>query len=77
MEFVRAALTRALKTMCQTALALIPANVMITQVDWKVVLMTSALAGICSILTSIATGLPEVELVDYYIEEEEEENEQD
>lgn len=51
---------RAIKTIAQTAVALIPAGVMITEVDWKVVLGTSVLAGVCSVLTSVA-GLPEVD----------------
>ena len=51
---------RAIKTMAQTAVALIPAGVMIIEVDWKVVLGTSVLAGVCSVLTSVA-GLPEVD----------------
>lgn len=49
---------RAVKTMAQTAVALIPAATMIQQVDWVAVLGTAALAGIVSILTSIA-GIPE------------------
>jgi len=59
--FFKAAGIRALKTFCQTAVAMIPAAVTITAVDWVTVLGTAALAGVCSILTSIATGLPEVE----------------
>ena len=59
--FFQAAGIRALKTFCQTAVAMIPAAVTITAVDWVTVLGTAALAGVCSILTSIATGLPEVE----------------
>lgn len=51
---------RAIKTFCQTALALIPVDVMITQIDWKVVILTSLNAALISLLTSIA-GLPEVE----------------
>ena len=58
--FFKAAGIRALKTFCQTAVAMIPAAVTITAVDWVTVLGTAALAGVCSILTSIATGLPEV-----------------
>lgn len=50
---------RALKTIAQTAVALLPASATITAVDWKVVVGTAALAGIASLLTSIA-GLPEV-----------------
>ena len=59
-DFWRAAGIRALKTTCQTAVAMIPAAVMITDVDWVAVLGTSALAGVCSLLTSVANGLPEV-----------------
>jgi len=56
----RAAGIRALKTVCQTAVAMIPAAVTIMQVDWIAVIGTAVLAGICSLLTSLA-GLPEVE----------------
>lgn len=59
-EFWKAAGIRAIRTVAQTAVAMIPAAAMITDVDWIAVLYTAALAGICSILTSIATGLPEV-----------------
>lgn len=55
----KAAAVRAIKTMAQTAVALLPAAATISDVDWKVVLGTAALAGIASILTSLA-GLPEV-----------------
>lgn len=60
-EFWRAVGIRALKTFCQSAVAMIPAAAMIQQVDWLTVAGTAALAGVCSVLTSIATGLPEVE----------------
>ena len=56
----KAAGIRSLKTICQTAVGLIPASVMITQVDWKVVVGTALLAGVASLLTSVA-GLPELE----------------
>lgn len=56
----KAASIRALKTVAQSAVSLIPASVMITEVDWKVVIGTALLAGVASLLTSIA-GLPEVE----------------
>ena len=59
-EWVKAALIRAIRTMAQTAVGLIPAAVTISAVDWKVVLGTAALAGVISILTSVG-GLPEVE----------------
>lgn len=60
-EFWRAAGIRALKTVCQTAAAMIPVAVTITDVDWMAVAGTAALAGVCSLLTSIGGGLPEVE----------------
>ena len=58
-KWFKAAGIRAIKTVAQTALAMIPAAVMITDVDWVVVGGTALTAGILSILTSIA-GLPEV-----------------
>lgn len=56
----KAAGSRALRTVCQTAVALIPAAATITAVDWIMVIETAALAGLVSILTSVATGLPEL-----------------
>lgn len=59
-EWWIAALTRAIKTVCQTAVALIGSgSIGIIDVDWLNLLSVSALAGLVSILTSIA-GLPEV-----------------
>ena len=60
-DFARAALIRALRTMAQTALATLPTAAMISEVDWAVVLQISELSGVVSVLTSIATGLPEVD----------------
>ena len=57
--WAKAAGIRALKTVAQTAVAMIPAAVTIGAVDWKTVAGTAVLAGVVSILTSIA-GLPEV-----------------
>jgi hypothetical protein len=57
----KAAGIRAVKTVAQTAVAMIPAAVTIGAVDWVTVLGTAALAGIVSMLTSIA-GLPEVDV---------------
>ena len=57
--WIKAAGVRAVKTTAQAAVALIPAAVTISQVDWKTVIGTALLAGAVSILTSIA-GLPEV-----------------
>lgn len=59
-KWIKAAGVRAIKTMAQTAVAMIPAAATITQVDWITVAGTVALAGALSILTSVA-GLPEVE----------------
>lgn len=54
-----AALIRAVKTVCQTAVGTIGASTMIESVDWRVVFSSAILAGILSILTSLG-GLPEV-----------------
>lgn len=51
---------RALKTISQTAIATIGTSSMISEVNWKIVISTSLLAGILSIFTSMA-GLPEIE----------------
>lgn len=61
-EFWESALIRALRTVCQTAIAAIGTAVVLVDVNWMYVLSASALSGILSILTSIATGLPEVDL---------------
>ena len=63
-DFWKAALIRALKTVCQTAVATIGTAMVVTDVNWVYVLSASALAGILSLLTSISTGLPEVQLAD-------------
>lgn len=60
-EFWISALIRAVRTIAQTAIATIGTSALIEEVNWLVVLSASALAGILSILTSLATGLPEVE----------------
>ena len=58
-QWFQAAGIRAAKTMAQTALAMLPTAALISAVDWTAVLGTAALAGIASLLTSIA-GLPEL-----------------
>ncbi len=56
----KAAGVRALKTVAEAAVALIPAAATITAVDWKTVVGTAALAGVISLLMSIK-GLPELQ----------------
>ena len=63
-EFWKAAGIRALKTVCQTAVATIGTAMVVTDVNWIYVLSASALAGILSLLTSISVGLPEIQLID-------------
>ena len=60
-KFWKAAGIRALRTIAQTAIALIGTTVMLQDVNWIGVLSASALAGVLSILNSLVTGLPEVE----------------
>ena len=60
LQWGKAAAVRALKTVAQTAIAAIPVAVSIEEVAWLHVLGTAALAGVLSLLTSIA-GLPEVD----------------
>ena len=58
-KWFKAAGIRSLKTVAQTAVATIGTSAVISSVDWKVVISASVLAGLLSILNSIA-GLPEV-----------------
>lgn len=60
-EFWKCAGIRALKTICQTAIATIGTSTLLEEVNWVIVFSASLLSGVLSILTSIATGLPEVE----------------
>ena len=59
-EWFIAAGIRALRTVAQTAIATIGTSAIMSQVDWRMVVSASVLAGILSLLTSLA-GLPEVE----------------
>ena len=58
-KWLKAAGIRAAKTMAQTAVAMLPAAATIAAVDWHTVIGTAALAGVASVLTSLA-GLPEI-----------------
>lgn len=61
----RAALIRAVKTMAQAAIAMIGTATVMSEIDWKMVVSATIVAGILSLLTSLA-GLPEVEDVTIY-----------
>ena len=59
-KWLKAAGVRAVKTVAQTAIATIGASAVLSAVDWPMVVSAAALAGLLSLLTSVA-GLPEVE----------------
>lgn len=59
--WLKCASIRAIKTIAQTAVALISVGTFMSDIDWIQVLSASLLAGILSILTSVA-GIPEVEM---------------
>ena len=60
-SFIKAAGIRAIRTIAQTAVAMIGTSLVLSDVNWWAVVSASVLAGILSLLTSVATGLPEVE----------------
>ena len=60
LKWLRAAGVRAIRTVAQTAAATIGTAVMISEVDWRMVLSAALLAGALSLLTSVA-GLPEAQ----------------
>lgn len=63
-EFWKAAGIRALRTFIQVILAVWTAGQLITEVDWKFLLMSAFSSAVYSLLTSILSGLPEVQLAD-------------
>lgn len=58
--WAKAAGVRAVKTVAQTAIATIGTSAVFSEVDWMVVVSAALLAGVLSLLTSVA-GLPEAE----------------
>ena len=59
-QWAKAALIRAIKTVAQTAVSMLTVGQYFTDVDWVGIASISAVAGVISLLTSLA-GLPEVE----------------
>lgn len=57
--FWKAAALRAIRTICQTAIATIGTAAVLSDINWVMVGSASAVAGILSILTSVVTGIPE------------------
>ena len=61
-DFWKAAVIRAVRTMAQTALATIGTSaVILSDINWLNIASASILGGILSLLTSVATGLPEID----------------
>lgn len=60
-KFWKATAIRAVRTFLQVILAVWTAGTLITDVDWKMLLLSAVSASIYSVLTSLLTGLPEVD----------------
>lgn len=58
-KFWKAAIIRAVRTICQTVLALIGTATFVHEVNWVAILSASFMSGLVSIATSVVTGLPE------------------
>ena len=78
-EFWRCALIRAARTFLQVILAVWTAGQLITEVDWKFLLLSAFSSAVYSLLTSILAGLPEVALTDtlYALDNDPDEDEED
>jgi hypothetical protein len=63
-EFWKAAGIRAFRTFLQVILAVWTAGQLITEVDWKFLLLSAFSSAVYSLLTSVLAGLPEVALAD-------------
>lgn len=61
-DFWKAALIRAFRTFLQVILAVWTAGQLITEVDWKFLLLSAFSSAVYSLLTSVLAGLPEVQL---------------
>ena len=76
-EFWKAAGIRAFRTFLQVILAVWTAGQLITEVDWKFLLLSAFSSAVYSLLTSILAGLPEVALADtLYADDDDEEYEE-
>lgn len=64
-QFWKATGIRALRTFLQVILATWTAGQLITELDWKVIIVSAFSAAVYSVLTSICTGLPEVDKVEF------------
>ena len=64
LDFWKAAGIRALRTFIQVILAVWTAGQLITEVDWKFLLLSAFSSAVYSLLTSVLAGLPEVALAD-------------
>lgn len=67
-DMVKSSRGKGIKTVAQTTIATIGTTAMLTEVNWLVVASTAALAGVLSILTSVA-GLPEVQSAESGVKE--------
>lgn len=74
-DFIKAVAIRSVKTFCQTMAAGITMGAALSEIDWKYIASVAAVAAIYSVLTSVATGLPEVDNFDEVAEDEDDDDE--